>query len=206
MHGTGGRPPNGLIPARAGNTKNPPPQLVYMRAHPRSRGEHTLCSRCRSITPGSSPLARGTRERARAAGLKAGLIPARAGNTALFVVSDHALRAHPRSRGEHEAMLHIGSYGPGSSPLARGTPFPRWPAQCGRGLIPARAGNTHHAQGGNQQIRAHPRSRGEHGYLSDWERKHVGSSPLARGTPLVRNFFRKDFGLIPARAGNTNSP
>ena len=74
----------GLIPARAGNT---PPQLVASpqpRAHPRSRGEHTL-PRCNlALVLGSSPLARGTRWRYHECGFSWGLIPARAGNTMIL--------------------------------------------------------------------------------------------------------------------------
>ena len=72
------------------------------------------------------------------------------------------------------------------------------------GLIPARAGSTHAVSTPSIGGGAHPRSRGEHGYLSDWERKHVGSSPLARGARLWHGVKRLVSGLIPARAGSTN--
>ena len=51
----------GLIPARAGNTANSPTRGRAARAHPRSRGEHRRCSFADLRAPGSSPLARGTR-------------------------------------------------------------------------------------------------------------------------------------------------
>ena len=72
----------------------------------------------------------------------AGLIPARAGNTGgenRFCVS---LRAHPRSRGEHQGEEYKDICAWGSSPLARGTQSGTLSALGAQGLIPARAGNT----------------------------------------------------------------
>ena len=111
--------------------------------------------------------------------------------------------AHPRSRGEHCACGRCSLSGRGSSPLARGTPSIGAEAVTPKGLIPARAGNTHHAQGGNQQIRAHPRSRGEHARNSLVLSKSGGSSPLARGTLKRSMSSHASAWLIPARAGNT---
>ena len=70
---------------------------------------------------GSSPLARGTHLLATHPEVAAGLIPARAGNTipCPFVVV--SVRAHPRSRGEHEMAKKKKKEQEGSSPLARGT-------------------------------------------------------------------------------------
>ena len=91
----------GLIPARAGNTcrargASPPPW-----AHPRSRGEHLAPSTPELERRGSSPLARGTLMSVQGAERTAGLIPARAGNTAVAPSGGGVMRAHPRSRGEH---------------------------------------------------------------------------------------------------------
>ena len=71
----------GLIPARAGNTANSPTRGRAARAHPRSRGEHRRCSFADLRAPGSSPLARGTLDPSVWFSPRAGLIPARAGNT-----------------------------------------------------------------------------------------------------------------------------
>ena len=73
----------GLIPARAGTTLVRAGRRGFRRAHPRSRGDHardtpgTLCVR------GSSPLARGPLGSRVGDRGGAGLIPARAGTTAL---------------------------------------------------------------------------------------------------------------------------
>ena len=71
------------------------------------------------------------------------------------------------------------------------------------GLIPARAGNTYPVLPNRNYTGAHPRSRGEHSKISSWWTVSTGSSPLARGTPLVTAWKTEDAGLIPARAGNT---
>ena len=174
-----------------------------MRAHPRSRGEHTRAAAGSSPVRGSSPLARGTLSARCPVQTAIGLIPARAGNTNRLHRKRNRSRAHPRSRGEHCNGVHLNLAKQGSSPLARGTRYcpgyPGWPV----GLIPARAGNTRSPCCAIKPLWAHPRSRGEHtddnGII--WIR--AGSSPLARGT-LRRHIIRAAAaGLIPARAGNT---
>ena len=53
----------GLIPARAGNTPISTALERMPPAHPRSRGEHDFSSSSFFCPAGSSPLARGTRQR-----------------------------------------------------------------------------------------------------------------------------------------------
>ena len=50
---------------------------------------------------------------------------------------------------------------------------------------------------------AHPRSRGEHLVDAVYQHTQIGSSPLARGTPLQYGPSGTASRLIPARAGNT---
>ena len=111
----------GLIPARAGNTTFSTARKMVLWAHPRSRGEHQKTAKLATITRGSSPLARGTRQDRTAAASTGGLIPARAGNTQFLGSRSGAKRAHPRSRGEHSSFSRSGHGKAGSSPLARGT-------------------------------------------------------------------------------------
>ena len=154
--------------------------------HPRSRGEHffLLCAvRCAA---GSSPLARGTHVVRRGNGEAARLIPARAGNTPIDIAPACAAAAHPRSRGEHPRSTSQMWDSLGSSPLARGTQvlysFQWLPFR----LIPARAGNTNGVKHIVKGIPAHPRSRGEHVNLIISDGHAFGSSPLARGTLVVK--------------------
>ena len=133
---------------------------------------------------GSSPLARGTRGGGRRTGDAHRFIPARAGNTRLF--------------------LHPGAGCHGSSPLARGTPAPRLREGRQRRFIPARAGNTSSAVSAVSSATVHPRSRGEHQFHSRAIRSESGSSPLARGTPRSDRLSPAGIRFIPARAGNTH--
>ena len=192
-----------VIPARAGNTRRGLSRSRVQRGHPRSRGEHVAPLFKGAAMSGSSPLARGTLGVPVHHMHQVGVIPARAGNTHRFgpVIGEHG--GHPRSRGEHlpEPADHVAWLG--SSPLARGTRCGR----CGRrgdvGVIPARAGNTVALYGAFGATRGHPRSRGEHRHGGTFCASHGGSSPLARGTPMLSPAGRDRNGVIPARAGNT---
>ena len=154
---------------------------------------------------GSSPLARGTHCVHFSHGVSFGLIPARAGNTLVFLSLFAACRAHPRSRGEHESYGKMSAREAGSSPLARGTPLADLIAPPAPGLIPARAGNTGRPTTDSPRAWAHPRSRGEHPEFPAGRAACRGSSPLARGTPHRKRSSVLLAGLIPARAGNTRA-
>ena len=152
---------------------------------------------------GSSPLARGTLPVRWPKLTVDGLIPARAGNTPRLQAALEAIRAHPRSRGEHHQVGPATVAALGSSPLARGTPHRERHHLGHGGLIPARAGNTHFRFNAGNHPRAHPRSRGEHPPALRPSCSAMGSSPLARGTPAAGERGDTTSGLIPARAGNT---
>ena len=94
----------GLIPARAGNTWLQNLRRRFLGAHPRSRGEHPFCVHHDAHLLGSSPLARGTRACPDLRAGRAGLIPARAGNTKQGMQANIIMGAHPRSRGEHASV------------------------------------------------------------------------------------------------------
>ena len=131
-----------LIPARAGNTFQRFAHHCLTPAHPRSRGEHALIATDVPAGRGSSPLARGTRDRAVVLQVLLRLIPARAGNTGTDSSAAAREAAHPRSRGEHISQSSVARIGAGSSPLARGTHGTFPPSSFPPRLIPARAGNT----------------------------------------------------------------
>ena len=193
----------GLIPARAGNTRGVRYSRSVIGAHPRSRGEHGCRCRTLKFGLGSSPLARGTLGMCVLLGCSSGLIPARAGNTLAGTCEATTSRAHPRSRGEHQAPAGTTWKRTGSSPLARGTPELNPVPVAVVGLIPARAGNTPSPADWGGSERAHPRSRGEHMHTAMTKPTLPGSSPLARGTQDGAAPGPCAVGLIPARAGNT---
>ena len=112
-----------------------------------------------------------------------GIIPARAGFTHPFCFPIYYLGDHPRSRGV----------------------YPSCPNGWGRrgGIIPARAGFTRSYLSTPEKAEDHPRSRGVYYVLDLLGVLGVGSSPLARGLLLAKNFRRQDVRIIPARAGFT---
>ena len=194
-----------FIPARAGNTSSASRISGQTSVHPRSRGEH-VSSFCRSsIISGSSPLARGTPASRRSTSTGRRFIPARAGNTTGRRRGDRHEPVHPRSRGEHFGAEDFAEYADGSSPLARGTRRPaRRRARRDR-FIPARAGNTAESAIWGAPRAVHPRSRGEHAWASFATQGMSGSSPLARGTPVLALDAAHPLRFIPARAGNTTT-
>ena len=235
----------GIIPARAGFTRIITGATCAVADHPRSRGVYLRPGEWRVLQDGSSPLARGLRERETARRAALGIIPARAG----FTDGDRRVRArrsgssplarglpigalaahdapriiparagftrrgrrsgrprrdHPRSRGVYWPSPAPTGPGPGSSPLARGLPPGRARGQCGRRIIPARAGFTDAAHRAARGTQDHPRSRGVYWALDVSERGREGSSPLARGLHAGDRSGRVEFGIIPARAGFTS--
>ena len=172
-----------FIPAGAGNTLPSTLPAALASVHPRWRGEHGDYNKANRLPLGSSPLARGTRDRWRHPGWSVRFIPAGAGNTVARSVCDAVQAVHPRWRGEHsgQARKIPGKYG--SSPLARGTLSEFKDASAEGRFIPAGAGNTDFRVLSHFHLPVHPRWRGEHFGLVAPARPSFGSSPLARGTP-----------------------
>ena len=152
---------------------------------------------------GSSPLTRG---KLAASGAGAGvsrLIPAHAGKTELQASACPTAAAHPRSRGENEAVTAHRVETEGSSPLTRGKLDAEGPPAVRGRLIPAHAGKTSRRLASRPRSGAHPRSRGENSRVWKLSMSGSGSSPLTRGKPSDRREHRRDDGLIPAHAGKT---
>ena len=97
----------GLIPARAGTTRQNGGQGRHRGAHPRSRGDHPADLPRHIPNAGSSPLARGPQPGHIVEAWETGLIPARAGTTSHFLVEDFTPGAHPRSRGDHFTIENV---------------------------------------------------------------------------------------------------
>ena len=129
-----------IIPARAGFTSPHPTPPPRTPDHPRSRGVYYAGYTDWGDGRGSSPLARGLRPWSRAPPGTVGIIPARAGFTALECPAQKSPS--------------------GSSPLARGLPRAVLGSRRGRRIIPARAGFTTSPDGRTGGSKDHPRSRG----------------------------------------------
>ena len=151
---------HGIIPARAGFTHRKDPHHEPVRDHPRSRGVYSTDSPTRIRIVGSSPLARGLRQSARASTSTSRIIPARAGFTARPGWRPCRVRDHPRSRGVYEALSASDATDKGSSPLARGLLSQALTVSEEVGIIPARAGFTSTTVRLSSRDQDHPRSRG----------------------------------------------
>ena len=102
-------------------------------------------------------------------------------------------------------MPIVETYTCGSSPLARGARVQAGPGPATGRIIPARAGSTSRGRRRRWCSQDHPRSRGEHASSVVSQAWWFGSSPLARGAPVVRHRPLAGAGIIPARAGSTSS-
>ena len=170
-----------IIPARAGFTAMTLLGIMNGKDHPRSRGVYSVLPRSSSSAHGSSPLARGLLEEEVYDGEAIGIIPARAGFTCGWRSCTAGTSDHPRSRGVYHLGGPLGWWSVGSSPLARGLPFPRTSLLLGRRIIPARAGFTVSRDRRDEMGEDHPRSRGVYTASFYPAAYFVGSSPLARG-------------------------
>ena len=198
-----GRPPHGIIPARAGFTGDPPGAHPALPDHPRSRGVYDGCDYGPTEHDGSSPLARGLPLSDEERMALSGIIPARAGFTPREDPRCGSRWDHPRSRGVYLPTPPPRRPPCGSSPLARGLREARERIASLLGIIPARAGftSTHVITGAD--CADHPRSRGVYSAASAPMRRPPGSSPLARGLLVPGMGVEWPRRIIPARAGFT---
>ena len=152
---------------------------------------------------GSSPQARGTRERGAGGCLEGGIIPAGAGNSRAARSVLMRVRDHPRRRGELPFVKRDPARFLGSSPQARGTPHTHGYRRRAVRIIPAGAGNSHSDPECLGAWRDHPRRRGELSTPTRRVTSPAGSSPQARGTPHTHGYRRRAVRIIPAGAGNS---
>ena len=195
-----------LIPAHAGKTLSRVNSSFAMRAHPRSRGENVAAASRPNDVPGSSPLTRGKPSVPPVMWYTERLIPAHAGKTGQPRGRACASAAHPRSRGENDAVSSSQWTVGGSSPLTRGKRLSAVWAVRLSGLIPAHAGKTVVYCLPASAVAAHPRSRGENCRASWSTSSRRGSSPLTRGKRMLPSWKGPEDRLIPAHAGKTRLP
>ena len=179
---------DGLIPARAGKIRRASSRGWARRAHPRACGENRRGVRTGGIPPGSSPRVRGKRRTPRSPHPVGGLIPARAGKTAVVCGLAGFRRAHPRACGENTSQSSSTWTVSGSSPRVRGkheaaagvVQIPR--------LIPRVRGKPPGSPTPPGRSPAHPRACGENSEGALAAVTTMGSSPRVRGKPS-RSFF-----------------
>ena len=197
------RGPGRIIPACAGNTSRRMRHEGGGPDHPRVRGEHSTERSMRGPRDGSSPRARGTRERERSDDDTRRIIPACAGNTTSHSARRSRPSDHPRVRGEHGRLADSVATMTGSSPRARGTLNNLFGFVGHDRIIPACAGNTPPGMIPAAPETDHPRVRGEHRTQRDSGSPSCGSSPRARGTQGHHQAGQGHQRIIPACAGNT---
>ena len=161
--------------------------------------------RLNGASGGSSPLARGLLAGDPLGRGQSRIIPARAGFTPSKPSRGSARTDHPRSRGVYGPLqvTYPGYFG--SSPLARGLPHHAAVCTACAGIIPARAGFTSACSVPFGSVRDHPRSRGVYPGNDAHHSLTAGSSPLARGLLADRRVVLAPAGIIPARAGFTET-
>ena len=192
-----------FIPACAGNTEMPAPDMPDAAVHPRVCGEHGMARLLPLFGRGSSPRVRGTHRRARLCNRPMRFIPACAGNTIVWWAFIDVLSVHPRVCGEHALLQQRRLTLIGSSPRVRGTLAGATQNDSTRRFIPACAGNTLHAVNQHVAGTVHPRVCGEHTIRLSMIGRKVGSSPRVRGTRFQTQLVVKVKRFIPACAGNT---
>ncbi len=131
------------------------------------------------------------------------IIPTCAGNTYIDLTLLRMWWDHPHLRGEYNNVLALTKTITGSSPPARGIQQRACSHKDHHRIIPTCAGNTFRQSSPGQTVRDHPHLRGEY-WSSDCARAFVqGSSPPARGIPLMVGWLKVVFRIIPTCAGNT---
>ena len=151
-----------IIPAYAGSTVDCVVVGFPEWDHPRIRGEHPTTTSPWPWRSGSSPHTRGARLIASWWAFRSGIIPAYAGSTLPYLLTDEYSQDHPRIRGEHPGVARAGRVADGSSPHTRGARRRLVGDRRGGRIIPAYAGSTNGSGSSYISIPDHPRIRGEH--------------------------------------------
>ena len=194
-----------IIPARAGQTREPYRAFGRRPDHPRACGANVVGDLMHVPVYGSSPRVRGKPDRVVRVPDVGRIIPARAGQTMRHRPPNHEHADHPRACGANCFSRTGASAGSGSSPRVRGKPGDRHLPAVRRRIIPARAGQTLPASRSRASPTDHPRACGANAGSFLVSGFGHGSSPRVRGK---RKRIGKHIGvgrIIPARAGQTGS-
>ena len=174
--------------------------------HPRACGANATTAINVSGAAGSSPRVRGKPLRKAGLVTNGRIIPARAGQTPRPRCRNMRATDHPRACGANGSSVRDSARRHGSSPRVRGKRV-----SCGicagvLRIIPARAGQTRTGRCGSRTIPDHPRACGAN-VCGSWVRfATFGSSPRVRGKRAGPHDVAGQVRIIPARAGQTDSP
>ncbi len=172
----------GSIPAHAGEPQSMPRQAVPLGVDPRARGGARPPAPRAWPAEGRSPRTRGSRHARGAGGLRAGSIPAHAGEPICHIASRGMPRVDPRARGgaipDNAERWRFA----GRSPRTRGSPIGRREQQHLGGSIPAHAGEPRLIIPRCPPRRVDPRARGGAAAVPAWNPPGAGRSPRTRGS------------------------
>ena len=191
----------GSIPASAGEPaagRRPP---TDGRVYPRECGGTALVRMAGEEATGLSPRVRGNRPVEGIVGLRAGSIPASAGEPSCSSPTSLAGRVYPRECGGTRCDGADALDGRGLSPRVRGNRR-RLPRQSDlRGSIPASAGEPSEPTASRPRWWVYPRECGGTARDADLRLQTEGLSPRVRGNRLRHRHAPNGFGSIPASAG-----
>ena len=159
---------------------------------------------CRGILPllmGLSPRVRGNRRRMDGAGVRAGSIPACAGEPSGDETPSEMDRVYPRVCGGTSIILLCQTHHQGLSPRVRGNRGFVLDAPSTRGSIPACAGEPATRSSAPRGCPVYPRVCGGTFTSESLMNSQWGLSPRVRGNRRLRDCNRPGFGSIPACAG-----
>ena len=131
---------SGSIPAHAGQPAIDGRDAIISRVYPRACGATTPVATSKSTTSGLSPRMRGNLIFCPARALRAGSIPAHAGQPHITNHQGQTRRVYPRACGATARPVPIAAPKRGLSPRMRGNRCKAVKAACQWGSIPAHAG------------------------------------------------------------------
>ena len=195
-----------IIPAHAGNSGFFATFFAVFSDHPRACGELEIMASSENYVPGSSPRMRGTLHGGSSSRSLRRIIPAHAGNSAPTISNPAPTSDHPRACGELDCRALNIRIVTGSSPRMRGTLQLTRVNDTYTRIIPAHAGNSEPVIDASAQPTDHPRACGELAQFSAELDTDRGSSPRMRGTQCPDPIFLAAVRIIPAHAGNSQTP
>ncbi len=195
-----------IIPARAGQTEPSAVGSLSCPDHPRACGANAMRPKPAVPKLGSSPRVRGKLSAIGSRDVQRRIIPARAGQTQAVKDKADAAADHPRACGANAVLRGGYRIGSGSSPRVRGKPWLPPEQAAPFRIIPARAGQTCRCSRSRRPTTDHPRACGANHLVEDGRQRAAGSSPRVRGKLGLLDLLLVQRRIIPARAGQTDTP
>ena len=191
----------GSIPACAGEPHPADDEAVGRTVYPRVCGGTETGLHVDMGHKGLSPRVRGNLSLWASSGRCWGSIPACAGEPITAATEAASVRVYPRVCGGTECPRATGRYARGLSPRVRGNPGYGRGEACGRGSIPACAGEPHADEPGRGLCGVYPRVCGGTSLRRPVHPHRRGLSPRVRGNPKKPLLVNEAQGSIPACAG-----